>query len=200
MTRKHRFTIKKTGRKFVLGESIRPKWDDLRAVVLILDRQDMGRFLWPTFNIGMGTANRNQIEAAVPEMLSNARFITRSLDVPQKGCLWIVAWYNHIWLGGPRPRIKTRPRLKRSAPTMMFKCPMCGDHWYPPRRVKTQGAGMRLFAKWVVKHSRVKYHEGKVTKRFIYAPTEMPVDKAKRVQKKIERAQKKGKKNCTCFT
>lgn len=188
MTRKTRYEIHKTGRKFIMGESIRPKWDDLRAVVLILDQQDMGRFLWPTMNIGMGTANRNQIEAAVPEILSNARFIVPSLTAPQKGCLWIVAWYNHIWLGGPRPRIKVRPRLKRSAPTMMFKCPMCGDHWYPPKRVKTQGAGMRLFAKWIVKHSRVKYHEGKVTKRFVYRMEE-PV-----VRKKKKRAKKKGKK------
>jgi len=188
MTRKRRYTIKDTGRKFIMGESIRPKWDDLRAVVLILDKADLGRFLWPTMNIGIGTANRNQIEAAVPEILSNARFIIPRFTPPQKACLWIVAWYNHIWLGGTRPDLRSRPRLKRSIPTMMFKCPMCGDHWYPPRRVKTQGAGMRLFAKWIVKHSRVKYHEGKVTNRFVYRVSEFPVQKA------VRQAKKKGKR------
>jgi hypothetical protein len=195
MTHKTRYEIKKTGRKFVMGESIRPKWADLRAVVLILDQQDMGRFLWPTMNIGIGTANKAQIEAAVPEILSNARFIVPSLTAPQKGCLWIVAWYNHIWLGGPRPKITMRPRLKRSAPTMIFKCPMCGDHWYPPKRIKTQGAAMRLFAKWIVKHSRVKYHDNKVTKRFIYRAEPWAENKPSiAVRKKTKRAKKKGKK------
>ncbi len=188
MARKRKYELKKTGLKFTYGESMRPKWDDLRHAVLILDRADLGRFLWPTMNIGMGTANRNQIEAAVPEILSNARFILPRFDLQQKALLWLIAWYNHIWMGGTRPDMRSRPRLKWSIPSAIFKCPMCGDHWYPPRRVKTQGAAIRAFAVWMKSHSRVKYHDGVRTKRLAYRVEEFPVHKAlKRIKKERKR-------------
>ena len=176
MTRKRKYELGATGLKFVMGESMRPRRADLKVAVQILDREDLGRFLWPTANIGIGTANLAQLEALVPEMLANARFIPQRFTPKQKACLWIVAWYNHIWLGGVRPDMRSRPRRKISVAPAHFKCPMCGEHWYPPRRVKTQGAAIRAFSVWLKKHSRVKYHEGKETGRLQYRMDEWPTE------------------------
>ena len=160
-----RFEIKETGRKFAIGDSMRPSWDDLRAVMITLEKMDLARFLWPTLNTGVKGASRVQVEAAVPEALANARMIMSRLDEPTKGCLWVLAWYNHIWMGGIRPNMKERPPTIRVMAPARFRCPICGEPYFFTRQTKDQGAAIRQYNKWLQTHSRVRYHNRKPTKR-----------------------------------
>lgn len=184
---KTRFTIKLTGRKFQLGDSIRPKRDDLIGVLISLEKMDMARFLWPTQSERVKSASFATIEQMVPEALANARFLHRPIE-PIRACLWIVAWYNHIWLGGVRPNIKGRVRQIITLAPARFKCPMCGEPYFVPQAFKNQDAAIRSFSRWLVTHSRVKYHKNKPTGRLPrrFGPEGNWTDKRLRVKKKKE--------------
>ena len=163
------FTIKETGLRFKVGYSLRPKWDDLRAVLLYLQNKGkVGADLFPYLDGGIENTTKDTIHELVPEMLFNAGQYYKHYREPIKACLWVIAWYNHIWLSGPRPNVVKRARRLRSLPTAIFKCPMCGEHWFAPRRLRTQGAALTAFSKWLVTHSRAKYHDDKITGRLPY--------------------------------
>ena len=182
---KTKFTIKLTGREFILGDSIRPRRSDLIGVLVALEKMDMARFLWPTQKERVNSASLATIEQMVPETLANARFLHKPIE-PIKACLWIVAWYNHIWLGGVRPNSGRRSiRIVTVAPAK-FRCPMCGEPYFVPQKFKNQDAAIRSFSKWLVTHSRVKYHKNKPTGRLPrkFGPESSYKDKRLRVKKK----------------
>ncbi len=160
-----RYTLGATGLKFSIGDSIRPKGTDVIGALLFLEKHDMARFLWPTQQIRVKGMNAAEIHSTVPECLANAILVKYKLDDPLKAALWIVAWYNHMWLGGVRPSTASRAPRVYSLPKVWFKCPMCGDHYYPPNRMVNQDAAIRAFSKWLVTHAKVSYHKNKITTR-----------------------------------
>jgi len=142
--------------------------------MISLEKMEMARFLWATMDIGVLGATRVQVEAAVPEALANARMIVHNMTEPIKGCLWVMAWYNHIWMGGIRPNMKDRPPTVRVMAPARFRCPMCGEPYFFTKPVKNQDAAIRMFNKWLLGHATVRYHKNKPTKRL---PHQLAPDK-----------------------
>jgi hypothetical protein len=159
-----------TGVAFRIGAPISPKWEDLYYVIQSLYNRGYLKNICPP---GMTedlviTSGQNQIEYMVAGFL---RAIDAGFDTgkytPEKdyallACAYVLAWYWHIRLGGPRPYFNSsthyhsRPKIYQDIPEL--RCPFCTKIWKPdPKFVRTQVIA-KLYHAWLGKHYK-EYHK-----------------------------------------
>lgn len=158
--RGHQVTIGATKTIFTTGEVFRPDWDDLKAVVRRLIDLGIAEDLVPNSAAILQGANRGQIDAVVPTMLERAAYRDYAHVAPfqVRACLWVLACYWHIHLGGPRPAMPMPTRQPRLQQVTM-RCPYCLEKYPAPQRAMNQGYLLRMFSKWMYQHSRQHAHK-----------------------------------------
>ncbi len=159
-----------TGLTFHMGASISPKWQDAYYCVHSLyDRGYLKSLLPPGLDestaIGMGEEATNYIIPSIIRSIDNgfdAGKYTVAKDYALIALVYILAWYWHIRLGGPRPFITSSthytPRPKVYQKTPELRCPFCTKPFVPNPRYKSSGVIFKQWIVWLQKHAAQYHH------------------------------------------
>jgi hypothetical protein len=164
-------TLSRTGASYTLGQdSMNPKWvDAYHMFQLLQERGDWHRVMpgEPLPEDMLVGATKAQLEHLIPmvvltgDQLVFNGIIDMDADPQFVAIMWVLSWYWHIHMGGPRPlsrpeyRNKVSP-IKGISPD--FICPVCGRIYEPPAHFIKIAAMYRAWCKWLVRHGR-DYHQ-----------------------------------------
>ena len=163
-----RIVIQGTSLDFSIGDALSPTWDDLRIVVRKIWELGYAPLLLPENVEGtvLVAGNREQLHSLVPLLIQNIHgaFERGKIQVDDEyrivGIGYVMAWYWHKWLGGPRPAVGgTQRRFRPVYQTdILLTCPFCGKVAPVPERFKKSSSRSKYFIEWLTRHN-AEYHK-----------------------------------------
>lgn len=152
--------------QFVIGEVAKPDWDVVRTVLnktyqlgyakdLLGSEDDASTLAW---------GNKEQLEYYVPLMcrlIDNALVLGKyeaALHPQLIAIAYILAWYWHFNLGGPRPIFEPKRYHKKTMVRIEWRCPVCTREYEPPKNLVRIEAKYNAYVKWLNRHG-VEYHK-----------------------------------------
>jgi hypothetical protein len=166
----------KSGMEFTMGYAINPDFKDIRYVVRVL--WDFGITDKVVPGVSLETvlgSDKASVESLVPLII---RMVERQVEEgeiewPLPGrvevCLYVLGWYWHRRLGGPKytALYEVRARTKNYGQIPFLGCPFCHKSYKPHKRFKRQSVVFKNWLVWLLKHS-IEYHKwDALTARFL---------------------------------
>ena len=159
-----------TGLSFHMGAPISPKWADAYYCIHTLANRGYLKDLLPpgldeSTSLGMSEEASNHIIPGIIRAIDNG-FDTGKYTVANDYALvavvYVLAWYWHIRLGGPRPFITSSAhyasKVKVYQNTPELGCPFCTKRFIPNPRYKRASVIFGQWVTWLTSHAKT-YHK-----------------------------------------
>lgn len=151
---------------FTIGSSIKPDWNVVRTVLTKLYLLGYGKDLLGSNDEASTLAwgNRKQLEYYVPLMcrLIDSALVAEKYEAqlhPQLiSIAYVLAWYWHFNLGGPRPIYEPARYHRKVSVRIEWRCPVCTKEFKPSARLVHIEPKYNAYIKWLTRHGK-EYHK-----------------------------------------
>ena len=158
--------------EFEIGDAINPGWEELHQMMRALWNEHLGPTLLPDYvdEAILVAGNKQQLEALVVYLCQEIDHQLRDghlalADHPRlHAIVYVLFWYWHRRLGGPRPPQLTKRRYVKKVEIYQrtqLGCPFCLKPFEPHPRFKKASVKAKLWRSWLKRHF-AEYHKWKV--------------------------------------
>lgn len=151
---------------FTVGESIRPTIEDVRYVLQKLYKSKYVNDVTPEWAVPelLVRASVEETRTLLPAVLTGVNDIIEYQEYEHQDlyflciCAYVLAWYDHLNLGGPRPIVEAE-REKRTVShhklprlEVVLRCEYCNKVFTPPAHLVRYEKVAQAYLKWLPKH------------------------------------------------